>query len=143
MRHKVAHRKLGRTTEHRKALLRNLCTSLIVNERIVTTLPKAKELRPFVERAITLGKRGAAAGSSGEALHARRLAASYFQPGNAARSPDGGYKRPRPARTAGVLALQKLFGEIAARFSERPGGYTRIIKLGQRPNGEGTGLKWR
>lgn len=132
MRHRVAHRKLGRTTEHRKALLRNLCTSLIEHERIITTLPKAKELRPFAERAITLGKRGIKADSPEASLHARRLAAAYFQPGNAGRRPDGGYKRPRPTRTAGVSALQKLFDEIAARFADRPGGYTRIVKLGAR-----------
>ena len=61
MRHKVAHRKLGRKTEHRLSMLRNLCTSLVVQERVITTLPKAKELRPFAERVITLGKRALAA----------------------------------------------------------------------------------
>jgi large subunit ribosomal protein L17 len=132
MRHKVAHRKLRRKTEHRIALLRNLCTSLIVHERLITTLPKAKELRPFAERAITLGKRALAAETAEAALHARRLAAGYFFPGNANRPPDGGYKRPRPERTAGVLALNKLFDEIAARYADRPGGYTRILKLGPR-----------
>lgn len=132
MRHKVAHRKLGRTTEHRISLLRSLCTSLIVHERLITTLPKAKELRPFAERAITLGKHGLAADSPEAALHARRLAAGYFHSGNAGRLPDGGYKRPRAPRTAGVQALDKLFGEIAKRFEERPGGYTRILKLGPR-----------
>lgn len=132
MRHKVAHRKLGRKTEHRTSLLRNLCTSLIVHERLITTLPKAKELRPFAERAITLGKRGLAADSPEAALHARRLAAGYFHSGNARRVPDGGYKRPRAPRTAGVQALDKLFDEIATRFAERPGGYTRILKLGPR-----------
>jgi large subunit ribosomal protein L17 len=131
MRHRVAHRKLGRKTEHRTALLRNLCTSLIVHERLITTLPKAKELRPFAERAITLGKRGLNADSA-DALHARRLAASYFFSGNTNRVPDGGYKRPRAPRTAGVFALDKLFGDVAGRFSDRPGGYTRILKLGAR-----------
>ena len=132
MRHKLAHRKLGRTSEHRKALLRNLCTSLIEHERLITTLPKAKELRPFAERAITLGKRGFAAETPEEALHARRLAAGYLFAGNADRVPDGGYKRPIAPRTAGVLALDKLFDEIAERFADRPGGYTRILKLGPR-----------
>ncbi len=132
MRHKVAHRKLGRTSEHRSALLRNLCTSLIVHERLTTTLEKAKELRPFAERAITLGRRARSADSPEAALHARRLASAYFYSGNTNRIPDGGYKRPRAARTAGVLALDKLFGEVAARFAERPGGYTRIVKLGAR-----------
>src|SRR3989441_8566266 len=78
MRHRVAHRKLGRKTEHRIALLRNLCTSLITHERLITTLPKAKELRPFAERAITLGKRALAAEAPEAALHNRRLAAGYF-----------------------------------------------------------------
>jgi large subunit ribosomal protein L17 len=132
MRHRVAHRKLGRKTEHRLALLRNLCTSLIVNERIITTLPKAKELRPFAERVITLGKRALASEVPEAALHARRLASTYFYSGNTNRIPDGGYKRPRAPRTAGVFALEKLFDEIAARFADRPGGYTRILKLGAR-----------
>ena len=132
MRHRVAHRKLGRKTEHRLALLRNLCTSLITHERLITTLPKAKELRPFAERAITLGKRALAAEAPETALHNRRIASGYFHTGNANRVPDGGYKRPHAPRTAGVAALEKLFGELAERFSERPGGYTRILKLGAR-----------
>lgn len=132
MRHKVAHRKLGRKTEHRMAMLRNLCTSLIIHERIITTLPKAKELRSFAERAITLGKRAISAQTPEARLHARRLAARYFFAGNANRLPDGGYKRPRQPRTAGVLALEKLCSQIAPRFSDRPGGYTRILKLGYR-----------
>ena len=132
MRHRVAHRKLGRKTEHRLALLRNLCTSLITHERLITTLPKAKELRPFAERAITLGKRALAADVPANALHKRRLAAAYFFTGNTNRVPDGGYKRPQAPRTAGVSALDKLFDELASRFAERPGGYTRILKLGTR-----------
>ncbi len=132
MRHKVAHRKLGRTSAHRAAVLRNLCTSLIEHERLITTLPKAKELRPFAEKVITLGKRGLAADSPEKALHARRLASAYFYSGNTNRVPDGGYKRPRAPRTAGVFALNKLFDEIATRYAERPGGYIRILKLGPR-----------
>lgn len=132
MRHRVAHRKLGRKTEHRISLLRSLCTSLITHERLITTLPKAKELRPFAERAITLGKRALAAEVPETALHNRRIASAYFHTGNANRIPDGGYKRPHAPRTAGVAALEKLFGELAERFSERPGGYTRILKLGAR-----------
>ena len=132
MRHRVAHRKLGRKTEHRLALLRNLCTSLITHERLITTLPKAKELRPFAERAITLGKRALASDAPESALHNRRLAAAYFFTGNTNRVPDGGYKRPQAPRTAGVAALDKLFDEVASRFAERPGGYTRILKLGTR-----------
>jgi large subunit ribosomal protein L17 len=123
---------LGRKTEHRLALLRNLCTSLITHERLITTLPKAKELRPFAERAITLGKRALAAEAPETALHNRRIASAYFHTGNANRIPDGGYKRPHAPRTAGVAALEKLFGELAERFAERPGGYTRILKLGAR-----------
>jgi large subunit ribosomal protein L17 len=132
MRHRVAHRKLGRKTEHRLALLRNLCTSLITHERLITTLPKAKELRPFAERAITLGKRALTSEAPQRALHNRRLAAAYFFSGNNNRVPDGGYKRPHAPRTAGVAALDKLFDELATRFVERPGGYTRILKLGTR-----------
>lgn len=132
MRHRVAYRKLGRKTDHRISLLRNLCTSLIVHERLITTLPKAKELRPFAEHVITLGKRALQSEVPGAALHARRLAASYFHSGNTNRLPDGGYKRPRAPRTAGVAALDKLFDEIAGRYIDRPGGYTRILKLGTR-----------
>jgi large subunit ribosomal protein L17 len=132
MRHRVAHRKLGRKTEHRLALLRNLCTSLITHERVITTLPKAKELRPFAEHAITLGKRALVAEAPEKALHNRRLAAAYFFSGNNNRVPDGGYKRPHAPRTAGVAALDKLFAELASRFATRPGGYTRILKLGPR-----------
>src|SRR6187200_3027141 len=73
MRHNVAHRKLGRVTEHRLALLRNQAIALLRHERIETTVPKAKELRPFVERLITLAKRGVAAGEAPKTLHARRL----------------------------------------------------------------------
>ncbi len=124
MRHRVAHRKLGRTTPHRKALLRNLATSLILNERIVTTVPKAKELRPFVEKAITLGKAGT--------LHARRTAAGYFHAGNTGRMDSVGRKQKPPAPQAGVAALIKLFDEVAKRYEQRPGGYTRIVKLGHR-----------
>lgn len=139
MRHKVDHRKLGRTSEHRKSLLRNLCTSLIVHERVVTTLPKAKELRPYAEKAITLGKRALEMETPEAALHVRRQAATLFHSGNANRRPDGGYKRPRPERTAGVRALDKLFGELSSRYVGRPGGYTRILKLGPR-RGDGAEL---
>ncbi len=133
MRHLVAHRKLGRTSSHRKALLRNLCTSLVAHERIITTLPKAKELRPFVEKVVTLGRRARAAREAGKtetAVHLTRQAAAYFFPGNAS-----AYSKQHDQtieRTAGVAALQKLTDELAARFSDRPGGYTRIFKLGPR-----------
>jgi large subunit ribosomal protein L17 len=112
MRHNVAHRKLGRVTEHRLALLRNQAIALLRHERIQTTLPKAKELRPFVERLITIAKRGVAAGeANGRSLHARRLVLAEI--------PD-------------KAVVGKLFETIAPRFAERPGGYTRILKVGFR-----------
>ncbi len=112
MRHKVAHRKLGRVTEHRIAMLRNQAENLIRHERIETTVPKAKELRPFVERLITIAKRGIAGGeANGRALHARRLVLHDIQ-------------------NRDVVA--KLFDTIAPRFETRPGGYTRILRLGHR-----------
>jgi large subunit ribosomal protein L17 len=124
---------LGRTSSHRKALLRNLCTSIVLEERIITTLPKAKELRPYVEKAITLGRRARAAREAGEndkAVHVTRQASVFFFPGNAGVASK---KHDSSAdRTAGVAALQKLTGELAERFADRPGGYTRILKLGPR-----------
>ena len=112
MRHRVAHRKLGRVTDHRLAMLRNQAVALIRYEHIETTVPKAKELRPFVERLITLAKRGNAAGdANGKALHARRMVARDL---------------------ADNEVVVKLFDTIAPRFAERPGGYTRILRLGYR-----------
>jgi large subunit ribosomal protein L17 len=112
VRHNLAHRKLGRVTEHRLALLRNQAIALLRHERIETTMPKAKELRPFVERLITLAKRGVAAGdSNGKALHARRLVMAEI--------PD-------------KAVVGKLFETLAPRFAERPGGYTRILRVGFR-----------
>ncbi len=137
MRHLKAHRKLGRTSEHRMSMLRNLATSLVNarDERIVTTLPKAKELRPFVERAITLSRH--AHNLEGEdtarAVHLRRQAASFFHAGNMAQSASNGRRgQIRAPRTAGVAALKRLFDELGERFADRPGGYTRIFKLGRR-----------
>jgi large subunit ribosomal protein L17 len=120
------------------SMLRNLATSLINahDERIITTLPKAKELRPFVERAITLSRRaqsleGDDAGV--QAVHLRRQAATFFHSGNRQQAPSAGRRgQPRAPRTAGVLALKRLFDELGERFKDRPGGYTRIIKLGRR-----------
>jgi large subunit ribosomal protein L17 len=114
MRHRVAHRKLGRTTPHRIALLRNLATALFDKERVRTTLPKAKELRPFAERLITLAKR------EENRLHARRLAARHIQD---------------PA------VVKKLFDTIGPRFATRPGGYTRILRLGPR-KGDGAEMAY-
>ena len=112
MRHNVAHRKLGRVTEHRLALLRNQAIALLRHERIETTIPKAKELRPFVERLITIAKRGVAAGDgNGRGLHARRLVLAEL--------PD-------------KEVVGKLFDTLAPRFAERPGGYTRILRIGFR-----------
>ncbi len=112
MRHRVAHRKLGRTTEHRIALLRNQAEALLRHERITTTLPKAKELRPFVERLITIAKRGVQASDpKGKTLHARRMVM-------------------RDVVNEDVVA--KLFDQLAPRFLERPGGYTRILRVGVR-----------
>lgn len=112
MRHRVAHRKLGRVSDHRLALLRNQATALIRHERIHTTVAKAKELRPFIERLITVAKRGIAEGTETErALHARRLVA-------------------RDVVDREILT--KLFEGIAPRFSTRPGGYTRLLRVGRR-----------
>lgn len=139
MRHLNAHRKLGRTSEHRRSMLRNLATSLINarDERIITTVPKAKELRPFVERVITLAKRaGTLTGDDAatQALHLRRQAAGFFHAGNTRRSEEAtrGRKQAEIPRTAGVAALKRLFSELGQRYAERPGGYTRIIRLGRR-----------
>jgi large subunit ribosomal protein L17 len=107
MRHAVKGRKLGRTTAHREALFRNQLASLIENERIVTTLPKAKELRPIAEKVITHGKQGTVA--------ARRWVLRWI--------PNSGQQR---------TMVKKVFDEIAPRFTERPGGYLRIVKLGPR-----------
>ena len=103
MRHRKAGRKLGRTSEHRKAMLRNMVTSLLEHERIVTTVPKAKEVRRVADKMITLAKRGD--------LHARRQAASYLQ---------------------SRVVVAKLFDTIRAQYGERQGGYTRIIHTGTR-----------
>src|SRR5947199_6471429 len=101
MRHKVAGFKLGRTTSHRRSLLRNLATSLIIEERIETTVPKAKALRPQVEKMITLGKRGD--------LSARRQASAYLMTRE---------------------AVNKLFDTVGPRFGDREGGYLRIVRAG-------------
>lgn len=138
MRHQKAHRKLGRTSEHRMSMLRNLAVSLINSreERIVTTLPKAKELRPFVERAITLSRKATnlqGDDSGPRALHLRRQAAGFFHAGNMQQSALTGKRgQVRPPRTAGMAALKRLFDELGERYKDRPGGYTRIFKLGRR-----------
>src|SRR6266851_8854747 len=138
MRHLKAHRKLGRTSEHRMSMLRNLTVSLINSheERIVTTLPKAKELRPFVERVITLSRKASnleGDDTTARALHLRRQAAGFFHAGNMQQAVLTGKRgQLRPARTAGMAALKRLFDELGERYRDRPGGYTRILKLGHR-----------
>jgi large subunit ribosomal protein L17 len=119
MRHRVAHRKLGRVTEHRIAMLRNQATALLRYEHLTTTVPRAKELRPFVERIITIAKRGIAPGegrsraseANGRVLTARRLVMQDLQDRD---------------------VVRKLFDTIAPRFAERPGGYTRLLRVGYR-----------
>ena len=103
MRHGSAHRKLGRTTAHRTAMFANMAASLIKHEQIITTLPKAKELRPFVEKLVTLAKRGD--------LHARRIAIS---------------------RVRDVDQVGKLFAALGPRYKARAGGYIRVLKAGHR-----------
>ncbi|HJZ79337.1 MAG TPA: 50S ribosomal protein L17 [Pyrinomonadaceae bacterium] len=144
MRHLKAHRKLGRTTEHRISMLRNLATSLVNSreDRIVTTLPKAKELRPFIEKAITLSRRAASLegnGSEAAGVHLRRQAAGFFHAGNYRRATTTRRGQTPPPRSAGVAALRRLFDELGERFKDRPGGYTRIIKMGRR-TGDGAEL---
>ncbi|MBC7248806.1 MAG: 50S ribosomal protein L17 [Anaerolineae bacterium] len=111
MRHRKAGRKLGRNTGQRRALYRTMITQLFLHERIQTTEAKAKAIRGRAERLITLAKRGNNAEDPARRVHARRLAA---------------------ARLNGPEVVRKLFDEIAPRYAERPGGYTRILKLGQR-----------
>ncbi|MGI8899271.1 MAG: 50S ribosomal protein L17 [Pyrinomonadaceae bacterium] len=116
------------------SMLRNLATSLINSrdERIVTTLPKAKELRPFVERAITLSCRARSLEGS-QAVHLRRQAAGFFHAGNMQQAALTGKRgQLRLPRTAGVAAVKRLFDELGERYKDRPGGYTRIFKLGTR-----------
>ena len=103
MRHGKVHRKLNRTAEHRKAMFANMCASLIKHEQIITTLPKAKDLRPIVEKLVTLGKRGD--------LHARRQAIAQMRD---------------------VAMVKKLFDVIGPRYKDRNGGYTRVLKAGFR-----------
>lgn len=112
MRHRVSHRKLGRVTEHRIAMLRNQATELLRYEHLTTTVPRAKELRPFVERIITIAKRGVAAGDkNGHVLTARRLVMQDLQDRE---------------------VVRKLFDSLAPRFATRPGGYTRLLRIGFR-----------
>ena len=125
MRHRVAHRKLGRVTEHRIALLRNQAEALLRHERIETTVPKARELRPFVERLITIAKRSLKDDGNGAAA----------APAAAARAAK--LRKVTARRLVEVDihkkdTVAKLFDTIAPRFEGRPGGYTRLLKIGNR-----------
>jgi len=112
MRHRVAHRKLGRVTEHRIAMLRNQASALLRHEHLTTTVPRAKELRPFVERLITIAKRGLVDGTvNARELNARRLVMQDLQDRD---------------------VVTKLFDTLAPRFAARAGGYTRLLRLGYR-----------
>ena len=119
MRHRVAHRKLNRTSAHRRALRRSLVSSLIEHENIVTTLPKAKEVKAFAEKLITLAKR--------DTLSARRRAITLL---NERRIVDEDAEHK--------TIITKLFSVLGPRFANRPGGYTRIVRLAQRRLGDGT-----
>jgi large subunit ribosomal protein L17 len=159
MRHRKAGRHLGRNATHRLALFRNLSRALITHERIVTTLPKAKELRPFVEKLITMAKKAAvvAAEATGKgedevkkarvrSLHYRRQAMARLGPTHGTGvydKKDDQLTRPGKPNKKGkptvipVTVLEKLFNEIGPRYKDRPGGYTRIIKQHYRRLGDG------
>lgn len=122
MRHLKAGRKLGRNASHRLALMRNLAAALIERERIITTVEKAKEARRFVEKLITLAKKGT--------LHARRLALARLGPMAATSILDD------KGKPTGQTILKKLFSDLGPRFEDRPGGYTRIIKRHERRLGD-------
>ena len=127
MRHRIHGRRLNRSTAHRTALRKNLVADLICHEQIVTTEAKARTIGPAAEKMITLAKRGLAKGQSDPSreVHARRLAASRL-PKTRIIEDDSGYFEE-------VKVVQKLFEDIAPRYSDRPGGYTRMVKIGKRP----------
>lgn len=127
MRHRVHGRRLSRDTSHRRALRRNMISDLICYEQITTTEAKARMLRPAAEKVITLAKRGIVAGDDNPAaeVHARRLASSRIARFRQFEDEEG--------QQVEIDVLQKLFEEIAPRYAERPGGYTRMVKIGKRP----------
>lgn len=134
MRHRNAGRTLGRKTEHRVALFRNLSRALITHESIKTTVPKAKELRPIFEKLITLAKKAALTEDNTKALHYRRLAMAKLGPTHGT----GVYDKDNNAvsdPTADTV-LKKLFNVLGPRYKNRPGGYTRILKLHTRRLGD-------
>jgi len=130
MRHQKAGRKLGRNASHRLAMKRNMTRSLIEHGRIITTEQKAKELRPFIEKLITIAKRGLATGDPIKALHARRLVLARLGP--VAKTPF--YDEEDLPTDDNVI--KKLFNELAPRYKDRAGGYTRIIKRHERRLGD-------
>jgi len=133
MRHRKAGYKLGRTTAHRTATLRNLAAGLLEHGQITTTVTKAKAVQPFVERLITLAKRGD--------IHARRLAAARLGGDRIMADDESRVKRNRYGDLKkGPKLVKHLFDEVAPRFADRPGGYTRIIKLGKRRVGDAAEL---
>lgn len=125
MRHRVSGRRLGRDTAHRKALRKNMIAELIAHEQILTTEAKARMLRPAAEKIITLAKRGLVKGEKDPAqtIHARRLAAARIARFRQVKDEDG---------IEDVDVVKKLFEDIAPRYADRPGGYTRMVKLGKR-----------
>jgi len=130
MRHLKRGRKLGRNASHRTSLKRNLLLGLFAHERITTTVPKAKELRPYVERLITRAKRGLAADDKAKALHARRLVIARLGPVAKVELLD------HKGQSLGQTVVGKLFDVLAPRYKDRAGGYTRIMKLTKRRLGD-------
>lgn len=124
MRHKVHGWKLGRDTKHRKALRRNLISDLFAHEQIITTEAKARMLRPAAEKVITIAKRGLAKDEAA-AVHARRQASAKLARFRRTEDEFGDYED--------IDIVRKLFDDIAPRYVDRPGGYTRMVKLGRRP----------
>ena len=127
MRHRIQGRRLNRSSAHRIALRKNLVADLICHEQIVTTEAKARTIRPATEKMITLAKRGLVKGQSDPTseVHARRLAASRLPKTRVIEDEDGYFEE--------INVVQKLFEEVAPRFADRPGGYTRLVKIGKRP----------
>jgi large subunit ribosomal protein L17 len=130
MRHQLKGRRLGRNASHRLAMFRNMTRSLIEHGRIVTTEQKAKELRPFIERIITIAKRGVASGDPIKALHARRLVMARLGPVAKVELYD------KNDEVTDDTVIQRLFNDLAPRYANRAGGYTRIIKRHERRLGD-------
>lgn len=127
MRHRVHGKRLSRDSGHRRALRRNLIADLFTHEQVLTTEAKARMLRPAAERVITVAKRGLAKGAEDPSalVHARRIAAKRIARYHTFEDEDGSRSE--------IDVLQKLFNELAPRYADRPGGYTRMVKVGKRP----------